>query len=51
MLFDTECRVADDPAGADRRAMEQILARQGKAPPGYRTNARAGRGSQAAENG
>jgi para-nitrobenzyl esterase len=34
MLFDTECRVADDPGGADRRTMEGILERLGKAPPG-----------------
>ena len=39
MLFNTESRVADDPDGADRRAMEQILAQQGKAPPGYGTGA------------
>jgi para-nitrobenzyl esterase len=34
MLFDTECRVAGDPGGADRRTLETVLARENSAPPG-----------------
>lgn len=33
MLFNKECRVANDPDGADRRTMELVLTHQGKAPP------------------
>ena len=32
MLFNSECRVADDPDGADRRTMQLILTQQGEAP-------------------
>jgi para-nitrobenzyl esterase len=32
LLFNSECRVADDPDGADRRTMELILTQQGKTP-------------------